>query len=143
MEIREYKSGDKAGLIRLWAACELVNPKNDPEKDIDRKLASGSGWIFIGVEDGEIVASAMVGYEGHRGWINYLAVSPGYRKIGFGRQIMDKSEMALWEIGCPKINLQVREGNASVLEFYANLGFVEDAAISMGKRLVDDSDRIK
>ena len=143
MKIRKYKSSDKSELIQLWMACKLVNPKNDPEKDIDRKLKSGTGWIYIGEEGGHIVASAMVGYEGHRGWINYLAVLPKFQKNGYGRQIMEKAEKELRKIGCPKINLQIRKGNKSVIQFYERLGFIEDEVVSMGKRLVDNSTKIK
>ena len=143
MKIRKYKSSDKSELIQLWITCKLVNPKNDPEKDIDRKLKSGIGWIYIGEEGGHIVASAMVGYEGHRGWINYLAVLPKFQKNGYGRQIMEKAEKELRKIGCPKINLQIRKGNESVIQFYERLGFIEDEVVSMGKRLVDDSNKIK
>jgi ribosomal protein S18 acetylase RimI-like enzyme len=143
MKIRKYKSKDKTELIQLWASCNLVSPKNNPEKDIDRKLKNESGWIFIGEEDGKIVASAMVGYEGHRGWINYLAVLPAFQMKGFGRQLVEKAENELWKIGCPKINLQIRNGNTSVIKFYERLGFIKDEVVSMGKRLVDDSTEIK
>jgi GNAT superfamily N-acetyltransferase len=71
-------------------------------------LESESGWLYIGEEDGKIIASVMVGYEGHRGWINYLAVLPAFQKKGCGLQIMDKAEMELRRVGCPKINLQIR-----------------------------------
>lgn len=139
MRIRKYHPRDKSELIQLWITCKLVNPKNNPENDIDRKLESGTGWIYIGEEGNRIVASAMVGYEGHRGWINYLAVLPAFQKNGYGRQIMEKAEKELVKIGCPKINLQIRKGNKSVIKFYERLGFVEDEVVSMGKRLVDDS----
>jgi ribosomal protein S18 acetylase RimI-like enzyme len=139
MKIRKYQAKDRAELVQLWTLCKLINPKNDPEKDINRKLKSESGWIYVGVVDGTLVASAMVGYEGHRGWINYLAVLPAFQNRGYGRQIMDKAEQELRKAGCPKINLQIRRGNKSVVKFYERLGFSEDTVISMGKRLVDDS----
>jgi ribosomal protein S18 acetylase RimI-like enzyme len=141
MKIRKYKSKDKAELIQLWKECKLSNSKNDPEKDINRKLKSGSGSILIGVEDGAIVASAMVGYEGHRGWINYLAVLPALQGLGYGKQIMEKAEQELRKVGCPKINLQIRVENKAVVKFYEGLGFFEDKVISMGKRLLNDSRR--
>jgi ribosomal protein S18 acetylase RimI-like enzyme len=141
MKIRKYKSKDKAELIQLWKECKLSNSKNDPEKDINRKLKSGCGSILIGVEDGAIVASAMVGYEGHRGWINYLAVLPAFQGLGYGKQIMEKAEQELRKVGCPKINLQIRVENKAVVKFYEGLGFFEDKVISMGKRLLYDSRR--
>lgn len=142
MKIREYNPKDKSELIRLWIECRLANSKNNPEKDLRRKLKNESGWIFIGEEDGKIVASAMVGYEGHRGWINYLAVMPTFQKKGYGRKIMGKAEKELRKIGCPKINIQIRKANKSVIKFYERIGFSEDNVVSMGKRLVDDSQKL-
>lgn len=139
MRIRKYKFADRNKLIRLWQECRLINPKNDPKKDIERKLKVRPGWLLIGEEKGIIVASVMVGYEGHRGWINYLAVKPDFQSNGFGTMIMEKAEKILKKAGCPKINLQVRKENRKVLNFYKKLGFAEDKVISLGKRLKDDS----
>ena len=80
----------------------------------------------------------MVGYEGHRGWINYLAVDPSKRRQGIGQQMMKAAEQHLNEQGCPKINLQVRSSNLEVIAFYESLGFSRDEVISLGKRLCDD-----
>lgn len=85
-----------------------------------------------------VVGSVMAGYEGHRGWINYLAVDPEVRRQGLGRRLMDAAESRLLELGCPKINLQVRSSNAEVLAFYDRIGFGRDDVVSFGKRLVDD-----
>jgi ribosomal protein S18 acetylase RimI-like enzyme len=81
----------------------------------------------------------MAGYEGHRGWINYLAVSPGLRKKGLGRKILGHAEKKLGRLGCPKINLQVRKGNEAVLGFYRGMGYQVDEVLSLGKRLIDDA----
>jgi ribosomal protein S18 acetylase RimI-like enzyme len=139
MKIRLYAPSDRKALIDLWQSCGLVNPKNDPAKDIERKLKAKSGWIFIGEDKGKIVASVMVGYEGHRGWLNYLAVSPERRNEGLGRRIVKHAETKLKSLGCPKINLQVRKGNETVLGFYQAIGYQEDEVASLGKRLIDDS----
>lgn len=139
MKIRQYNSKDKKGLIALWHACGLVNPKNDPAKDIQRKLKVKPGWILVGEEKGRIIASVMVGYEGHRGWLNYLAVSPDFRNQGLGRRILGHAEKKLIRLGCPKINLQVRKGNEAVLGFYREMGYQGDEVLSLGKRLIDDS----
>ena len=80
----------------------------------------------------------MGGYEGHRGWVNYLAVNPDFQRQGFGRQIMAHLENKLVELGCPKINLQVRMGNTSALIFYDRIGYKEDRVVSLGKRLIKD-----
>ncbi len=139
MKIRLYDSKDEAGLIALWQACGLVNPKNDPAKDIRRKLKVKPGWLLVGVEKSRIVASAMAGYEGHRGWVNYLAVLPDSQKRGLGREILSHAEKKLARLGCPKINLQVRKGNEAVLGFYREMGYQVEEVLSLGKRLIDDS----
>ena len=96
------------------------------------------GLFLVGVIDGHVVASVMAGYEGHRGWINYLAVAPSLQKQGHGRQMMERAEELLRARGCPKINLQVRTSNVQVIEFYRSLGFATDEVMSLGKRLVID-----
>jgi ribosomal protein S18 acetylase RimI-like enzyme len=94
--------------------------------------------FLVGTIDGAIVGSVMAGYDGHRGWINYLAVAPARRGEGLGRALMSAAEARLCAVGCPKINLQVRNTNTDALAFYERLGFAVDAAISMGKRLESD-----
>jgi ribosomal protein S18 acetylase RimI-like enzyme len=89
----------------------------------------------------KIIATAMGGYEGHRGWVNYLAVDPAFRKKGFGRQLMAEIEKRLLALGCPKINLQVRMDNTSALEFYSQIGYKDDNVVSLGKRLIVDSEK--
>jgi ribosomal protein S18 acetylase RimI-like enzyme len=110
----------------------------DPLKDIQRKVDTQPELFLVAEQEGEIVGTAMAGYEGHRGWINYLAVSPPLQKGGLGRQLMDHAERLLRERGCPKINLQVRTSNRGVIAFYERLGFVQDDVVSLGKRLVSD-----
>jgi ribosomal protein S18 acetylase RimI-like enzyme len=136
--IRPYQLRDEAGVIELWLQCNLVVPQNNPEKDIKRKLRMNPEWFLVGVLGGHIVATCMAGYEGHRGWINYLAVSPHHRRQGIGRRIMEEAEKELRSAGCPKINLQVRETNRAVIQFYERIGYTRDAVVSMGKRLVPD-----
>lgn len=138
MEIRPFQSGDEPPVIALWHKCDLIRPWNDPKKDIRRKLRGQPDWFLVGVVDRELVASVMVGYEGHRGWINYLAVDPKYRRQGFGRQIMMEAERLLRQRDCPKINLQVRTNNGSVIEFYRRIGYAVDDVVSLGKRLEHD-----
>ena len=138
MKIRPFQSEDATAVISLWSVCGLLAPQNDPAKDIDRKMQVNSGGFLVGEAHGRIIASCMAGYEGHRGWINYLAVSPEHRRRGVGRQMMAAAEAYLKISGCPKINLQVRASNTEVMAFYAALGFVVDDVVSMGKRLVVD-----
>ena len=135
MQIRPYQASDLAQVLALWRACNLTIAANDPRKDIERKLAVSPEWFLLGEFEGKVVASVMTGYEGHRGWINYLAVAPSHRRKSYGRLMMAAAEQLLDELGCPKINLQVRSANASVVAFYASLGYVIDDVVSMGKRL--------
>lgn len=138
MEIREFAPADEVEVIALWRRCALTRPWNDPAKDIRRKLSAGAGCLFVGVIDGAIVATVMVGYDGHRGWINYLAVAPDRRREGIGRGMMARAEQRLSEMSCPKINLQVRTTNVEALGFYDRLGYTVDDVVSMGKRLEHD-----
>jgi len=135
MQIRPYQASDLAQVLALWRACNLTIAANDPRKDIERKLAVSPEQFLLGEFEGKVVASVMTGYEGHRGWINYLAVAPSHRRKSYGRLMMAAAEQLLDEIGCPKINLQVRSANASVVAFYASLSYFTDDVVSMGKRL--------
>ena len=139
LHIRPYRTDDEDAVIQLWQACQLVVPNNNPRQDIARKLRVNPEWFLVGELDGKVVATCMVGYEGHRGWINYLAVAPDYQRRGFAAQIMGEAERLLREAGCPKINLQVRATNIAVVEFYMSFGFKIDEVISLGKRLETDN----
>jgi len=138
MRIRPFEAVDEASVIALWQRCDLLRPWNDPKKDIARKLRVQPELFLVGVADDCIVASVMAGYEGHRGWVNYLAVDPDRRHAGLGRALMDEVERRLRDLGCPKINLQVRGTNTAALDFYRKLGFRVDDAVSLGKRLEND-----
>jgi ribosomal protein S18 acetylase RimI-like enzyme len=141
MHIRPYQPADQATVIDLWRRCDLVRAWNDPHKDIARKLKVNAEWFLVGEMDGRIVATVMAGYEGHRGWINYLAVDPAQRRHGLGRMLMKRAEELLRAAGCPKINLQIRSGNEEVIAFYRSLGYQVDPVNSMGKRLDQDGPR--
>lgn len=138
ISIRPYASADEAGVVALWRACGLTRPQNDPHKDIARKLRVNPEWFLVAVRSGEIVGTVMAGYEGHRGWINYLGVAPALQRGGLGRRLMEEAEARLRAAGCPKINLQVRPDNRAAIAFYERLGFAVEGAISLGKRLETD-----
>lgn len=125
-------------MVSLWKRCELTRPWNDPNRDIDRKLALDDGLLLVASDGGELIGSVMVGYDGHRGWVNYLAVDPDRQRNGLGARLMQAAEELLHDVGCPKINLQIREGNTGLVGFYAALGYGEDRVVSMGKRLIPD-----
>ena len=138
MDIRAFAEPDEDAVIQLWRDCGLVVPHNNPRKDIARKLQVGRDLFLVGTESGAIVASVMGGYEGHRGWVNYLAVSPDCRRRGYGAVLMRRMEELLLARGCPKINLQIRRSNEAVIAFYRSLGYAEDPVVSMGRRLESD-----
>jgi ribosomal protein S18 acetylase RimI-like enzyme len=138
MIIRAYRQEDEEAVIALWRQCELVRPQNDPRKDIRRKLRVQPEMFLVATDSEAIIGSAMCGYEGHRGWINYLAVDPTHRLRGVGRALMAEAERLLRTIGCPKLNLQVRATNQGVVAFYRAIGFSVDNVISLGKRLEND-----
>jgi len=138
MQIRSYQTSDAATVVALWQACGLTRPWNDPRKDIARKLTQQPEMFLVGTDGGRLVATAMVGYEGHRGWVNYLAVAPSHRRLALGRRLMDEAERLLLALGCPKVNVQVRSSNSEVLAFYRHLGYSQDEAVSLGKRLIRD-----
>ncbi len=139
MVIRAYSEEDQAAVIELWRKCDLIRPQNSPRRDIERKLKTDRELFLIGLVNGKIVAAVMGGYEGHRGWINYLGVDPELRRKGLGQQIMNAVEETIRAKGCPKINLQVRNDNQQVIGFYESIGYKIDEVVSMGKRLVEDS----
>jgi ribosomal protein S18 acetylase RimI-like enzyme len=138
MDIREFQPDDEDAVIVLWEQCGLVRPWNDPRKDISRKLKVRPDLFLVGVADGKLVATVIAGYDGHRGWINYVAVAPEERRRGRGRAMIGEAEDRLRIAGCPKVNLQIRHGNADAIAFYASLGYVQDEVVSMGKRLEVD-----
>ncbi|MCU1481363.1 MAG: family acetyltransferase [Subtercola sp.] len=164
MEIRPFTLTDTDAVIALWHECGLTRPWNDPLKDIERKLTVQPELFLVGVEgdlaadgghrDGRntgggsgsgiaarsstVVGTAMVGFDGHRGWINYLAVSPAWQRRGYARQLMAAAEALLTARGCPKLNLQVRPGNSEAQAFYRALGYEPDLTVGYGKRLIPD-----
>jgi len=138
MDIRAFRVGDESAVVSLWERCGLVRPWNDPHKDISRKLQVRGDWFLVGLLDETVVATVMAGYDGHRGWVNYLAVAPEHRRTGLARQMIGAVEHRLRSAGCPKINLQVRTDNADAIGFYQAIGYVSDDVVSMGKRLESD-----
>ena len=138
LEIRPYCEEDEQAVVDLWIACDLVVSWNDPRRDISRKMEVNPEWFLVGDLDGEVIATCMAGYEGHRGWVNYLAVRPEYQRRGYAAMMMRKAEELLLAAGCPKINLQVRENNHGVIRFYESIGYKRDTVVSFGRRLIPD-----
>ncbi len=125
-------------LVLLWQECGLTKHWNDPHKDIERKLKDPVGGLFVVRDQESLVASVMLGYDGHRGSVYYLAVHPSYQGRGLGRLLMAYCDTFLLALECPKINLYVRDSNLKVLGFYDHLDYVVDPSVVLGRRLIAD-----
>ena len=140
IKIRKFSLTDTKAIIRLWKACGLVVPDNNPLKDIQRKRKEHPELFLVAVENGKLVGTVMGGYDGHRGAINYLAVAANFQHRGIGQLLMSEVEARLRKLGCPKINLFVRITNGKVKKFYQKLSYTKNkVATSYGKRLIKDS----
>jgi len=135
---RTYHDEDESGVIALWRDCGLTRPWNHPQADIRRKCADSRELFFVGERDGLPVASCMAGYDGHRGWIYYLAVAPALQRRGIAARLVALAEAELRKLGCPKIDLMVRDTNQQAKAFYRALGYDDDPVAVMSKRLIDD-----
>ena len=145
--IRDFLPADTDAVVQLWHSCGLTRPWNDPHKDIERKAADQNGAFWVAStpcpdpltkDGGKIIGTVMIGYDGHRGSINYLAVSPTHQSKGLGAAIMQAAEAFLIRRECPKVSLCVRRENHAVLSFYDRLGYQADDIIFLGKRLISD-----
>ena len=139
MHLRPFAEPDTDAVIALWVEAGLVRPWNDPHRDIARKLTEQPELFLVGTVDDELMATAMVGFDGHRGWVYYLAVAPEHRAQGHARALMSEAERLLEERGCPKIMLMVRADNAAVVGMYEGLGYATESTVVMGKRLIVDN----
>ena len=135
---RDFEPADTACVAKLWQDCGLTRPWNDPVKDIERKLTDQNGAFWVVCRGSVVVASVMIGYDGHRGTINYLAIAPELQRGGIGAELMRRAEAFLIDIGCPKVSFCVRKDNHAVLAFYDRLGYVADDVHFLGKRLIPD-----
>jgi ribosomal protein S18 acetylase RimI-like enzyme len=136
--LRTFEAADTDAVIALWRDCGLTRPWNDPLLDIQRKLTTQPELFLVIEDDDTTVATAMVGFDGHRGWVYYLAVSPDHRGEGHARVLMAEAERLLIERGCPKIMLMVRADNSAVIELYEHLGYGLESTRVLGKRLIPD-----
>ena len=135
LAIADIADADVAAVIALWQACGLTRPWNDPAADIALARRGPNSTILIGRADDNIVATAMVGHDGHRGWVYYVATDPDRRAKGFGRAIMDAAEDWLREAGIAKLQLLVRPENSGVAAFYQSIGFGEQKILFLTKWL--------
>jgi ribosomal protein S18 acetylase RimI-like enzyme len=138
MQIRPFALADEADVIRLWNACGLTRAWNDPHLDIQRKLTVQPELFLVGTIDGQLIASGMAGYDGHRGWIYYLAVEPTQQRRGYAKALVEALSQRLMELGCPKVELMVRSENRAALGFYEALAFKVEQVVVFGRRLIAD-----
>ena len=138
IKIRQSADSDQEKVIKLWELCELTRQWNNPIKDIQRKLTVQSELFLVLEKDGEILGSIMGGFDGHRGNVNYLGIHPDHKNKGLGKLLMNRIEVELIKMGCPKINLMVRDANKGVQQFYKVIGYKEQKVVVFGKRLIPD-----
>ena len=138
MLIRAFDPADTETVVRLWTDCDLTRPWNNAHRDIARKLGIQPDLFRVVEDAGTVIATAMTGFDGHRGWVYYLAVDPDRRGEGHARALMADAEQLLTDLGCPKIMLMLRSENSAVVELYEHLDFVVESTLVMGKRLIPD-----
>ena len=136
--ITVFEDKHRTQVIDLWEKCNLIKSWNDPNKDIDRKLKVNDNLFLIVEFNKVIIGSAMIGYDGHRGSLYYLAVDPKHQRKGVGKMLMKEIEKRLIEVGCPKINIFIRNSNIEVKEFYQSIDYEEQDCLVYGKRLIPD-----
>ena len=136
LKIRSAAPEDEQAVITLWRACDLIASYNDPTADLHFAVAGACSEVLVGEDEtGEIKGTVMVGHDGHRGWLYYVASDPSSRGSGFGRQMVQAAEDWLRQRGIAKVQLLVRETNTKVVSFYEHLGFEITPRVVMGKWL--------
>ncbi|RZO69565.1 MAG: GNAT family acetyltransferase [OM182 bacterium] len=138
LEVRAYQNGDEARVVAIWKACGLAVAWNEPVRDVERKLRHSSEVFLVGVSRGEIIATVMFGYDGHRGSVNYLAEAAGHQNQGVARELMQVLAARLACLECPKINLMIRQSNPQAERFYHAVDYKQDPVIVVSKRLLND-----
>lgn len=136
LTIRPYQDHDESGVVALWRAAFASTPaRNEPLSVIRRKREVQPDLFLVGEVEGDVVATVIAGYDGHRGWVYHVAVAANVRRHGYGRAVMAAAEAQLRALGCAKLNLQINRSNAEVVAFYEALGYAVEDRISMGKPL--------
>jgi ribosomal protein S18 acetylase RimI-like enzyme len=135
MEIRELNVDSRDAVIALWTQAGLTRPWNAPEHDFDRACESPTSTVLGAFDGDDLISTAMVGHDGHRGWVYYLAVEEARRHSGIGRSMMSAAEEWVRRAGIPKIQLMVRDENVSTKDFYLHLGYEKSHVSVYGRRL--------
>jgi hypothetical protein len=134
LDIGEIDDGDVEAVVTLWERCGLTRPWNDPHADIALARTGDTSTVLVGRQGGQIVASVMVGCDGHRGWVYYLSVEPDQQGRGLGRAMMRAAEAWTRSLGVPKIQLMVRGSNVETIGFYRAIGYLQEDTVVLGKR---------
>lgn len=138
VDIRTFALTDTDAVVALWQEAGLTRPWNNPHQDISRKLRVQPELFLVAADGDEVVGSVMAGYDGHRGWLYYLATAPSRRGEGIARRLVARAEEMLVDLGCPKVQLMVRPENGLTHGFYAALGYEPFETWATGKRLIAD-----
>ena len=137
LSIRQYVEEDRTQVVALWRDVFSDDPvRNEPNAVIDRKLDVQRELFLVGEVGGRIIATVLGGYDGFRGWIYHLAVDPSYRRLGHGQSLVRAAEDGMRDLGCIKVNLQVRGTNTSVITFYEELGYTVENNVGLGRMIV-------
>jgi ribosomal protein S18 acetylase RimI-like enzyme len=134
-DIRPIRGGEDEAVIALWTACGLTRPWNDPVADLNLAKDGATSTVLVAADDAGISGTIMVGFDGHRGWVYYLAVDPERRGSGLGRSLMGAAQDWLTNKGAPKLQLMVRADNEAALGFYQRLGLERQDVVVLGRRL--------
>jgi len=138
VDIRGFTLDDEHAVVALWEEAGLTRPWNDPRADIRRKLTVQPELFLVAVDGDRVVGSVMAGYDGHRGWLYYLATAASHRGRGIGRRLVAEAERLLEAMGCPKVQLMVRPDNTGARGFYNELGYEPFDTWATGRRLIVD-----
>ena len=139
IEVRPYENSDESGVVALWEVVFPNDPPwNEPRVIIRRKRTVQSDLFLVATHDSAIIGTVLAGFDGCRGWIHHLAVSPDARRNGIGSSLMREAAARLQALGAPKVNLQVRASNEGAVRFYERVGFKIEERISMGQHLQED-----
>ncbi len=138
IDLRDFWAVDEHAFITLWRKYELKRPWNDPYRDIRRKLVAGYDGLWISYVGPRLIAGIMVGYDGHRGTVNFLDVDPAFAGHGHGQLLMERAEAFFFGKDCPKVNICARKANGAVRALCSRLAYARDDVIVLGKRLIPD-----
>lgn len=137
-EIRPCRESDREAVIALWEVCGLTRPWNPPAADIALVRASGHGELLVAAAAGRVVGTVMVGHDGHRGWVYYMAVDPARQRRGLGARLLRAAEAWVAARGVRKLELMIRDSNLAVAAFYQSCGYRREPVAVMSRRLDRD-----